>query len=71
LVPDFYSGIYRPGDLFCMITDGILEHASPDELKSFLIEHGSSEDDLADLVAELNRRGGSDNMTIMTIKAVK
>jgi len=71
LVPDFYSGIYRPGDLFCMITDGILEHASQDELKSFLMEQGSSEQELAELIAELNRRGGGDNMTIMTIKVVK
>jgi len=68
LVPDFYSGITRPGDLFCMITDGILEHATRDELKSFLVEHGSSAGELAELIAELNRRGGHDNMTIMTIK---
>ena len=71
LVPDFYSGISRPGDLFCMITDGILEHASHDELKSFLIEQGSSDQELAELIAELNRRGGGDNMTIMTIKVVR
>lgn len=68
LMPDFYSGISKPGDLFCMITDGILEHATAEELKSFLIAHGSSEKELAELVAELNRRGGYDNMTIMTVK---
>jgi len=68
LVPDFYSGLTRPGDLFCMITDGILEHVTHDELKLFLMERGSSTDELAELIAELNRRGGHDNMTIMTIK---
>jgi protein phosphatase len=68
LVPDFYSGITRPGDLFCMITDGILEHATHDELKSFFIEQGSTERELAGLITELNKRGGHDNMTIMTIK---
>jgi protein phosphatase len=68
LIPDFYSGFTKPGDLFCMITDGILEHATADELKSFLIDHGSSEKELAELIAEFNRRGGYDNMTIMTVK---
>jgi protein phosphatase len=68
LIPDFYSGFTKPGDLFCMITDGILEHATAEELKSFLIGHGSSEKELAELIAEFNRRGGYDNMTIMTVK---
>ena len=68
LVPDFYSGYTQPGDLFCMITDGILEHATDEELKSFLIEHGSSGKELAELIADLNSRGGYDNMTIMTVK---
>ena len=68
LVPDFYSGYTQPGDLFCMITDGILEHASAEELKSFLMERGSSEKQLVELIAELNSRGGHDNMTIMTVK---
>jgi protein phosphatase len=68
LMPDSYSGLTRQGDLFCMITDGILEHATHDELRSFLVERGSSADALADLIAELNRRGGHDNMTIMTIR---
>ncbi len=71
LVPDFYSGLTRPGDMFCMVTDGILEHATHDELKSFLMEKGSSDVGLVELVAELNRRGGQDNMTILTIKVNK
>ena len=71
LVPDFYSGVARPGDLFCMITDGVLEHATHDELKLFLLGQGSSTDELAELIAELNRRGGRDNMTIMTIKVIR
>jgi len=68
LLPDFYSGFVAPGDLFCLITDGISEHASPEELKSFLLEHGSSKKALAQLIAELNRRGGYDNMTILTVQ---
>jgi protein phosphatase len=68
LMPDFYSGLSKPGDLFCLITDGILEHATAEELKSFLIEHSSTKKELAELIAELNMRGGHDNMTIVTVK---
>jgi protein phosphatase len=68
LMPDFYSGFTKPGDIFCMITDGILEHATAEELKSFLLEQGCSKKELAQLIAELNRRGGYDNMTIVTVK---
>ena len=71
LVPDFYSGLARPGDVFCMVTDGITEHATHEELKSFLLEKEASDVGLVELVAEINRRGGHDNMTIITIKVNK
>ncbi|MDR3569520.1 MAG: protein phosphatase 2C domain-containing protein [Syntrophobacteraceae bacterium] len=71
LVADFYSGLTRPGDLFCMVTDGIVEHATHEELQSFLVEKGSSDVGLVELVAELNRRGGHDNMTILTVTVNK
>ncbi len=67
-VPDFSYGTLQPGDLFCLITDGILEHAAAEELKAFLLEKGPSREGLAQLIAELNRRGGCDNMTILTVK---
>ena len=68
LMPDFYSGSVKPGDLFCLITDGILEHATEGDLKAFLLEQGPSEERLSGWIAELNRRGGYDNMTILTVK---
>jgi len=71
LVPDFSSGILKQGDLFCLITDGILEHATSQELKMFLLEMGSSRKELSQLVAEINRRGGYDNMTILTVRINK
>ena len=67
LMQDFDSGFVKPGDLFCLITDGILEHATAEELKSFLLERGPSENGLTQLITELNRRGGYDNMTILTV----
>jgi protein phosphatase len=71
LLPDFYSGFVKAGDLFCLITDGILEHATAEELKAFLMEQGFSEKGLTQLIAELNRRGGYDNMTILTVEVNK
>jgi protein phosphatase len=71
LVPDFYSGIAKSGDLFCLVTDGITEHATEEELRDFLLDKGSSDTELNELIAELNRRGGHDNMTILTVKVNK
>jgi serine/threonine protein phosphatase PrpC len=68
LVPDFSAGVMKPGDLFCLITDGILEHAASEELGEFLLEKGYSKKGLSQLVTEFNRRGGFDNMTILTVK---
>jgi protein phosphatase len=68
LMPDFYSGVTEPGDLFCLVSDGILEHATEEELNTSLLEKGYTDDGLNQLIAELNKRGGYDNMTIMTVK---
>jgi len=71
LLPDFYSGFIKAGDLFCLITDGILEHATEEELKAFLRKQGFAKKGLTRLIAELNRRGGHDNMTILTVEVNK
>jgi len=68
LLPDFRYGTLQPGDLFCLITDGILEHAATEELKVFLLKRGPAQNGLIQLIAELNSRGGYDNMTILTVK---
>ena len=70
LPPDFYSGRILKGDLFCMITDGVLEHQNENELKNFL-QKDSSKEGLKNMIEEMNKRGGYDNMTIATIKINK
>ncbi len=65
---DLYTGNVLPGDLFCLMTDGILEHATELELKAFLLEQGHAAGALNKLIEELNERGGYDNMTILIIK---
>jgi PPM family protein phosphatase len=65
---DFYSGHVQNGDLFCMVTDGMLEHETEEELKTFLEVDGYSEESLNKLITLMNQRGGYDNMTILTVK---
>lgn len=68
--PDFYSGKIVAGDVFCLVTDGMLEHATEDELKEF-VENYNSEEGLKGIIEKLNERGGFDNMTIMTVEVNK
>jgi protein phosphatase len=65
--PDFYSGNIMPGDLFCLISDGVLEHLTEEELRDSL-EKGYDDAALHRIIQEANERGGYDNMTIMTVK---
>lgn len=65
--PDFYTGRIMVNDVFCLVTDGILEHLTAKELKEFLIKD-ISKDGLKKIINESNKRGGYDNMTIMAVK---
>lgn len=70
LPPDFYSGKVMAGDIFCLITDGMLEHETEQEMSDFL-QNNNTESGLKQLIEEQNNRGGYDNMTIMTVKVNK
>ncbi len=67
LPPDVYSGNLCPGDRFCLITDGMIEQGTEDELRDVALRSdvGAA---LAELVRENNRRGGSDNMTALIVQ---
>lgn len=65
---DYHSGRIMPGDLFCLITDGILEHLTEEELRLYLLGKDMNGNNLNCLIAEANRRGGYDNMTVLTVK---
>ncbi|MDA8335652.1 MAG: protein phosphatase 2C domain-containing protein [Peptococcaceae bacterium] len=67
---DMYSGNVLPDDVFCLVSDGVLEHATEDELETWLLEKGNSQTSLNRLIDCLNERGGLDNMTIMAVKAL-
>lgn len=70
LPADFYSGKALPGDIFCLVTDGILEHQTMEELNVFL-QQDISEKGLKKIITEMNNRGGYDNMTIMVVRVNK
>ncbi len=65
---DLYTGNVLPGDLFCLLTDGIFEHITEEELKTYLLEQGHDINALNRLIEQLNERGGYDNMTILIVK---
>jgi protein phosphatase len=65
---DLYSGNVLPGDLFCLVTDGIMEHATDEEMKLHMLDKGNSSLVLREFIDILNDRGGHDNMTMLTVK---
>lgn len=65
---DMYAGNFLPGDLFCLVTDGILEHITEAELQAGLLKNGKLDDILNQLISLVNERGGSDNMTILAVR---
>lgn len=67
---DIYTGNVLPNDIFCLVSDGILEHATEKELEAWLGERTPLQATLCHLIDRLNDRGGSDNMTIMAVKAL-
>ena len=70
MLADFYSGDVIPNDIFCLITDGVLEHETQEEL-NLLLQTDNSEEGFKKIISEMNQRGGYDNMTIMTVKVNK
>lgn len=68
---DMFTGSIQPGDIFCLVTDGILEHLTEQELKMFLLEKDTLDNIQKRLIQEVNHRGGCDNMTILTVKVME
>ena len=67
LPADFYSGNVLPDDIFFLSTDGIFEHLSEDEIKTFLLNKGHITNGLNSLIETAKELGGYDNMTIMSV----
>ena len=68
---DIYTGTIQVGDIFCLVTDGILEHLTEEELQMYLLEKDTLDNIQKKLIQEVNQRGGCDNMTILTVKVIE
>lgn len=65
--PDLLSGGYQAGDYFALTSDGFTEYIQREELRDALLSGSDVEATARELIAEANRRGGGDNMTLMVI----
>lgn len=67
VVPDLYIGTLEAGDLLLLGSDGLTGMMEDEDLQALLEEGGSLEDQVDRLIAEANRRGGLDNITVILI----
>lgn len=65
--PDIREGAIRPGDCFALMTDGLTAYLSREEITAALLNSPDLEAAVPALIAEGNRRGGGDNLTLMVL----
>ncbi|HEX3815049.1 MAG TPA: protein phosphatase 2C domain-containing protein [Mycobacteriales bacterium] len=58
----------RHGDLVLLASDGLNKHLSDDDILEFVTSSESPQDAAENLVEETNRRGGSDNVSVVCVK---
>lgn len=65
---DRISWPLRHGDLVLLASDGLQKHLSSDDIREIVMSSATPHDTAAELVAETNRRGGSDNVSVVCVK---
>jgi len=68
VAPDTYIGTVRLGDMYLLASDGLTGMLEDDELLSIMLAQTSPGALVDTLVAEANRRGGLDNVTVIIVK---
>ncbi len=68
VVPDLYSGVLRPSDLYLLASDGLTGMIEDHDLHAILTAPSEPKDMVSDLITEANRRGGLDNITAIIIR---
>lgn len=68
VVPDTYIGSIRTGDLFLLASDGLTGMIDDPRLHQLLESSQDPEELSAMLVAEANRVGGLDNITVIVVR---
>jgi protein phosphatase len=68
VAPDIYGGTLHEGDVFLLASDGLTGMLEDNELATIMTQ-GRPPGELVDrLIAEANRRGGLDNITVIVIR---
>lgn len=68
VVPDLYGGALVENDLFLLASDGLTGMLEDQQLQQ-VMQSGRSPGELVDtLIAEANRRGGLDNITVIIVR---
>lgn len=68
VVPDLYIGTLEVGDTLLLASDGLTGMMEDEDLQAILEEGGTLEDQVDRLIAEANRRGGLDNITVILVQ---
>jgi PPM family protein phosphatase len=58
----------RHGDFVLLVSDGLNKHLSDEEIVEFVLRADTPRDAAEILVAETNRRGGKDNVSVVCVK---
>jgi len=69
--PDLYPGELREGDVFLLATDGLTDMVREDDIAAILRDGDSLEAIAERLVAEANRAGGVDNVTVLLVRVTE
>lgn len=68
VVPDLYIGTLEAGDLILLASDGLTGMVEDEDLQEILEAGGDLEELVDRMIAEANRRGGLDNITVILVR---
>jgi protein phosphatase len=68
VVPDLFFGTLEADDLLLLASDGLTGMLEDAELREILLKHTDLELAVDALIAEANRKGGLDNITVILVK---
>lgn len=68
VVPDIYYGRIRTGDIILLASDGLTGMLEDEQLAAILQGEGGPDSWVDRMIADANRRGGLDNITVVVVR---
>ena len=68
VVPDIYYGRIQMGDIILLASDGLTGMLEDDQLATILQTEGGPDTWVDRMIADANRRGGLDNITVVVVR---